>query len=574
MILQSLLHYYEALLPSGKVPPPGYSFETVAFALSLSPSGAILAVEPLAVPVKLNEKKTVDRNPLLQVPEQGVRSSGISAKFLCDNASYLLCLPPDKPRKNERTVDCFSASVQLHTQVLKNCVCPQAQALLAFFARGPEIAQDPQVQAAKKDLAAGGNIVFKMEGQFLHEIPEIRSAWEAWCAKQEKPPERQCLVTGCQAPVALLHPKIKGVKGAKAMGANLVSFNNESSCSYDLGEQGLNAPISEQAAFAYGAALNYLLRTSHQRILLGDSTLAYWAEGDAQEPIDIFAAGLGNVDNPDEVLREVMACLQAGKPIANVELDCPFYVLALSPNASRLSVRFFLRDTFGGMLTHLQAHYSRMRLIHPPFEPEYLTPNRLLSELTLDGNVSKANPLLSGALLRSIVAGTPYPQGLVNALVTRVKAEQKVNYARAAFLKAALAQKGIIKEELFVALNPTCTDTAYVLGRLFSVLEDLQQESAKPAQLNRTIKDSYFTSACATPGPIFARLMKLSQFHLNKLEGGSHVFYAKQIGQLCEMLPAQNLPVRLTLAEQSLFILGYYHQSQVKFNKAKEENNQ
>jgi CRISPR-associated protein Csd1 len=118
-----------------------------------------------------------------------------------------------------------------------------------------------------------------------------------------------------------------------------------------------------------------------------------------------------------------------------------------------------------------------------------------------------------------------------------------------------------------MSLNEQCTDAAYVLGRLFAVLEKVQQEAI--GDINASIKDRYFTSACATPGSVFPILLRLSQHHIAKAEYG----YASdhRIQDILDLLDVKDnpIPARLTLDEQGVFILGYYHQ-RAAFYKSKE----
>ena len=123
-----------------------------------------------------------------------------------------------------------------------------------------------------------------------------------------------------------------------------------------------------------------------------------------------------------------------------------------------------------------------------------------------------------------------------------------------------------------MALNENCNDVSYVLGRMFSLLENIQQ-GANPG-INTTIKERYFNSACATPASIFPILLKLANTHLSKLDGGKAVYFKKKMGALMDkiMMPDEGIPfpARLTSEEQGAFILGYYQETQARY-KGKEE---
>ena len=120
-----------------------------------------------------------------------------------------------------------------------------------------------------------------------------------------------------------------------------------------------------------------------------------------------------------------------------------------------------------------------------------------------------------------------------------------------------------------MSLNAESKYKPYVLGRLFSVLEGVQR-SASPG-INATIKDRFFNSACATPSAVFPLLLKLSNSHLKKMEPGANVYWSQQIGGLIDLLE-EGFPAHLSLQDQGAFILGYYHQTQKRFEKNTKSN--
>ena len=262
--------------------------------------------------------------------------------------------------------------------------------------------------------------------------------------------------------------------------------------------------------------------------------------------------------------------------------DTPFYILGLSPNAARLSVRFFLQDTFGHFIDHVRRHYERLEIVMPQRHRAYLPLWRLLGETVNKKSKDKAaSPLLAGAVMRSILSDTPYPQALYNSVMLRVKADQddkdkhiyKISAEKAAIIKACLLKNFPKGEEVTVALNEESTNTAYVLGRLFSVLEQIQEE-ANP-DINSTIKDRFFNSAAATPGVVFPVLLKMANHHLRKLNDrkGLKITLEKMVTELEGKIEmnGQPIPARMNLNDQGLFILGYYHQTQKRYMKKEEK---
>ena len=392
---------------------------------------------------------------------------------------------------------------------------------------------------------------------------------------------RRCLVTGALAPIAIKHPAIKGVRDAQPTGAALVSFNDRAYASYGHdGQQGYNAPVSKKAAFAYGTALNALIADAQHTRLIGDTTVVYWAGKDSTAAQDVFRGMvLGDDDGnqmTDDTLDAILQKVQNGEAISYHDIDLPydnpFYILGLSPNAARLSVRFFLQGSFGDFLKHIADHHAQMEIVHPKWEKRKHVPMwRLLQEtVNAKSTIQMASPLMAGAMFRAVLTGGKYPVSVFQNILLRIRAEQgdnKINARRAGFLKAYLLRNR--GRRIQVALDENSTDVAYLLGRWFAVLEEAQ-ERANP-DINATIRDRFFNSACGTPAYVFPLLQKLALHHLKKLEGPSKVWIDKLFSDILGKLHVGEIPRHLPLEEQGVFILGYYHQKQKRYEKKEEK---
>ena len=577
MIIQALVRHYEDLTAQNLIAPPGWNQVKASYALELNEQGALLRAASIQENV-LKGKKTVLAPRLMELPAPVKRTAGIAANFLCDNASYILGF--DGKGDEERAKECFAACKALHEQLLFDVDVPAAKALLAFFrCWDPEqAAGHPALQNEISGIMAGTNLVFRFNGAFIHEDPAIHRVWQAHYDEDSGSPTMVCLVTGRETSVEAVHPAIKGVQGAQSSGAALVSFNAPAFCSYGK-EQNLNAPTSKYAAFAYTSALNHLLADREHLFHIGDTTVVCWAEGGEPAFQDAFGAFMfGSQSSYTETeLRDMVGQLLRGNSVlfdeTLLDSDRPFYILGLAPNAARLSVRFFLRNSFSVFLENVQRHYERLEIVKPAFDKFDTLPLwKLLGETVNQNSRDKAaTPNMAGGVLRSILMDEPYPATLLHGALLRIRAEREVSRGRAAILKAYYLKRphpDISKEVLTVSLNPDSADIPYTLGRLFSVLEFVQS-SANPG-INATIKDRYFNAASATPGHIFPILLNLSQKHLRKLEGGWRVYYEKQITELMGVL-SEEFPPRLNLPQQGAFQLGYYHQTQKRYEK-KEEN--
>lgn len=585
MILQALVRCYESLAAAGKLEKPGWSMVKVSCGLELTPEGQIQRLWPL----EIADAKGKKRPQLIKLPAQTKKTVGVVSNFLCENSSYIL--GRDNKGKPERSLECFKACAARHREILAEVEHPMAKAILRFFAGwDPQTAEENAVLAPEwEEILKGGNLVFCMDGVYAQDVPEIAQAWDESYADDEKAEMGRCLVTGQKATVAILHPSIKGIVGAQPSGATLVGFNAPSLESFgkddrDKQGQGRNAPVSTYAAFAYTEALNYLLREPAYHSRLGDTTLIYWAEGAEEEYSSAIAAMMQNDNVEQKDLKDAMEALSGGRVVLWNKLPLNpanrFYILGIAPNAARLAVRFFLQDTFGRFATNLNEHQERLKIVHPAFdERDGLSVWSLLRETANPNSRDKKPPEpLVSALMRAVLMNTPYPAELFIQTEIRLRAEHEVSRGKAAILKAYLLRNVVelnpdnhpYKEVLQVQLNENTTYLPYRLGRLFAVLEALQLK-ANPG-INATIKDRYFNSACATPAVVFPTLVRLAQNHLNKLDGGIKVYYDKMITGLFNAVE-ESYPVRLSLQDQGIFQIGYYHQKQKLFTKKEELEN-
>lgn len=577
MILQALTEYYETLAQSGKISPPGWGDVKVSYALCIGDNGALEQIISVQTPQQKG-KKTVLAPQLMKLPAPVKRSSGVLANFLCDTSSYLL--GTDLKGKPQRALECFRACRALHEKLLGGVDSPSARAVLAFFQtwQPEQAASHPALSACLEEVLSGGNLVFRFNGAYVHADPLVRQAWDDHYQSAEDGPQMVCLVTGKRGPVENIHPSIKNVQGAQSSGAALVSFNAPAFCSYGK-EQNYNAPTSKYAAFAYTTALNHLLADREHVYRMGDTTVVCWAKcgGDVYQNLIGWAFFGQESAYTLADLQSALKNLCGGRAVeldeARLDPDMDFFILGLAPNAARLSVRFFLHNTFGNFLKNAQAHQQRLEIIRPAYDKFDTIPLwKLLDETVNQSSRDKTpSPNMAGEVLRSVLSDAPYPATLLNGVTLRIRAEHTVTRGRAAILKAYYLKapnKDVPKEVLTVSLNPDSSNIPYNLGRLFSVLEGIQS-SANPG-INATIKDKYFNSASATPAIVFPVLLNLAQKHLKKLDSGLRTYYDKQLTKLLSKL-GEVYPARLNLPQQGSFQLGYYHQTQARFEKKEEK---
>jgi len=567
LILQALDSYYERLKDAERIDIPlwGFSRQKIHFALLIDFTGNLIQVLDLR---DIQGSKRIPRQ--LIVPEVVKRTSGPpKPNFLWDNSGYVL--GADNKENPGRCRQAFEKFREFHHEI---GIKPGDEGMAAVLRFLDSWQPEDAPELPHWDDIAGMNLVFRLDRdlQFIHERPAIQDAWLDHHRKNTTGVVATCLVSGAKKPIARLHPDIKGVRGAQVKGAAIVSFNLSAFKSYGK-DQNFNAPVSEDITFNYTTALNHLLRfESRQRVQIGDATTVFWTE--RESPVEGFMRMILSPQDDSGDLKEVRDFLEAvrdGKKLPeNIDdADMKFYILGLSPNASRLSVRFWHVSTVGDIVSKIDQHFKDLSIIKSyNNDPEFPAMWQLLRETAVQRKSENISPLLAGAVMRSILTGSEYPQSLLTAIVTRIRADQTLNYLRAAIIKACITRRNRINNKIMevgMALNSETTDIGYRLGRLFALLEKAQSDAIPGA--NTTIKDRFFGSASATPRTVFPQLMRLAQHHIQKSEFGRVT--DRSIEKVMDGIG--EFPAHLNLEEQGMFALGYYHQRTTIFKKKTKE---
>jgi len=575
MILQALTDYYrrKAADPEATIAPAGVEWKEIPFVLVLTKEGAINNIEDTRAE---HNNKRVGKSFL--VPQSVKRASNIAANLLWDNAEYALGI--DTRGKPERVAQQHTAFRQNLSALLEQL--PEDEGLLAvshFLDDYPLDGLNAQASWAESMTTireTNPNISFRLVAamDLVSGSPAVVDLLTHQSRASAAPEEaRLCLVSGERTTIARMHAAIKGVKGAQTTGGNIVSFN-QTSFTFWGKQQGDNAPVGETAMFEYTTALNHLLRKdSPQRKIIGDTTTVFWAaKADELELAPTLLFGETKPDNPDAYTTAVASLLQTVRNGAYTRSSQPnrFYVLGLAPNAARLAIRNWYVGTVAEMATRIATYFNELELVGKE-KFGYPSLNSLLINLAVQRKYSNIPPKLAGEVLRAVLNGTPYPATLLQAVIRRNKAEQRVNYYRAATLKAYLnrfyAKYTLNQLPFKMALDPQNPSLGYNLGRLFAVLEKTQQD-ANPG-LNSTIRDRYFGAASTTPVAVFALLIRLNGHHLSKLNkenrAGLRVNREKLLGEIAQHF--QTFPNHLNLHEQGAFAIGYYHQMQDFYTK-------
>ncbi|MCG8473853.1 MAG: type I-C CRISPR-associated protein Cas8c/Csd1 [Desulfobacterales bacterium] len=577
MILGALNDYYHRMVadPDTNMPKPGFSEEKISFAVMIDGDGHFKRLLDLR---QTSGKKVVARKMVVPAAENRAGSS-LVPNFFWDNSGYVLGI--DGKGKPERTAQTFGAFKSRHLELAESSGSKSVKAVASFY----ETWSVQQAEALElKDEALDQNLIFWIEGEEapVHEDADVLSLWQS--IKADTAHEGHgapCLVTGKNASIARLHPPIKGVVGGQAAGCAIVSFNLDAFESYGK-KQSFNAPVGQDVAFSYTTALNYLLRRENRRCLtIGDTSTVFWAEKKGPEE-DLLASLFDLPSVPEEEasgedvqtagkVRSILQALRDGKPVEEalekLNPDIRFYILGLAPNQSRLSVRFWYQASFGELAIKVSLHYDALCIERQyKNQPEFPALWQILLETAVQQKRENIPPMLSGALSRSVFTGGRYPETLYSAILSRIRADKEVNYIRAAIIKACLVRNHPYKSgEMTMSLNSERTDVPYLLGRLFSLLEKAQSDAL--GKVGSTIRSRYFSSASATPSIVFPQLLRLAQHHFAKAEYGSAM--DRKVQDLMEDI--HDFPTRMSLQDQGVFTIGYYHQSNANYRKAEKE---
>ena len=599
MILQALTDYYRRKCddpdPAQRLPAFGLEQKEIPFILEINAEGELLQLRDTR---ELHGKKKVAR--IYRVPMGIKKTSGVAANLLWDTLEYVLGV--DTKGKPERVAE-QHAAFRARMAALPEAARQDAgiQAVNRFLDR-MDLAQLERQPAWADALESNAVMSFRLQGDMdlvCQRPAVVHAALDT--TTDDDAPQAMCLVTGEQAPVERLHASIKGVWGAQTSGANIVSFNARAFESYGKTErQGENAPVSRAAAFAYTTALNHLLRKdSPQRMQVGDASTVFWAE--RQAPYETIFGDIFQ-DNPDASTDKVEALLNAvhSGHWGPMDKDLRYHVLGLAPNAARISIRFYHCVTLQELGQRIAQHFDDLALVRGPNDARYPSLKRLLQTVCLAtssqpfGDIDRLPPNLGGAVIDAIFAGenAPFPAMWLNAAIARCRAEQakktqqgaqaqNVPHARAAVIKACLNRQirnanqllpaHLAEKEFLPMLDRTNTHPGYLLGRLFAVLERLQEEAAGGGgKLNSTIRDKYYGAMSSSPSTVFPTLDKLKVAHLKKLPWVKREWFEKLVGEILAAL--HDIPRQLPLPDQGRFALGYYHQRQDFFTKKTDDS--
>lgn len=563
MILKALYEYYQR---HGGLAQIGAQDIRISFVVVVKDDGSFVRVE---------DRREDNQGQLFRVAKAVDRASGIAPNKFWDNIEYTLCYCADA-KKEEKTRNKHQAFIDLCEKISKAFPNNKGMgAVCRFYKNGgvDAVKGDEMWQNMIKIKNAAVNVSFLLEGQ-MHIVAESKEIFTFKDDFSEKV-SAVCLVTGNNAiPVKLT--TATPIAGSQAK-AKLVAFQVSSGYDSYGKEQGDNAPISEEAEFAYTTALNHLLKSRNKKDC-GGRTMVFWASADddtsqkAEEGIFALLGIKTDDDDPDrniENVRQVYKSIYSGA--LSTTTDDKFYFLGLAPNAARIAVVYWKETPLKDFAGEILRHFDDMDIVDTRKEKKsYSGLYQILSNVTLQGKAANVQPNLPEAVIKSIIEGIPYPYTLFAACMRRITAEQKVTIGRAAIIKAYLNRLNQNNKKITTMLDKQNDNQGYLCGRLFATLEKLQERSNGSSNL----AERYMNAACATPAVVFPTILNLSVHHLQKLDGAGGTFYEKTKTEIISKLSADGFPTNLDLNDQGRFMVGYYHQMQYFYTPKGERDNE
>lgn len=554
MLLSRLKEYAEQQMGETLPPlPPLYAMTPVAWIFVLDPDGR--PIEPIS---RIDPSTARGRGKDMPAPEV-VRAGGIKPLLLADNGEYTFGRARD-PRKQQRVDKAHAAYRELLDRCAAATAEPTVRAVQRFYERGGanqlelDEGWDHDLKATFAVLREDGTLCRPID------LPAVQEFWLS-VNTPDSDTDYQCLVCGEHKPAPdRLRAKIKGIRGGHSSGTSIISANSDAFESYGL-KLSRVAPTCLECGEAFTRAANTLIAGEKTSLAVGGTTFIFWTHRNVGFDVGTY------IQDPDPAqVKALLDSVRKGRR-APIEDDTEFYAAALSASGGRAVVRDWIDTTVGSVMENVGQWFDLQQIIDPRDEdptgvaqPRPLNLWRLAVATVRKGDDPRVTT--TRALFRAALDGTPLPIEIAFQAVRRNRAEQGVSRERAALIKLVWLgqpnhERQLAKEQNYmVALDNEHPEPAYHCGRLLAVIESVQY--AALGRVNATVVDRFYGAASATPAVVFGVLLRDTQPRLAKLDAPRRGGLQNRLMEVCGQI--QVFPKTLSLGQQALFSLGYYHQ--------------
>lgn len=565
---------------------PGFASKAVRWAIWLDESGQLIDV------MDLRTEGGGDRRfrncPDLQLGE--LIAGGVTrSHFLVDTSEVVTQLGVDglDAKGQQKAMAKHAYFIQLLEDAGKEC------AVLATCGRF--LRDQVQLTAVRKRLStAKAKPTEKVTFLVGEGFPVCSDAWHPWWrdfrsqlrgeGSRAREPMR-CFQTGELVEPLKTHPKLRGLVavGGQSSGCVLVGFDKDAFTSYGL-DQSANAAVSEEAAAVYTGALNELISQADRPI--ARTLLVYWYKATIA-PEDDPLYWIKGIIPDDSKVEELEAIQRARRLVEGIAegrrsdlAGVSFHAAILSATGGRVMVRDWMEGTLAQIATNAFLWFSDLAICSRDGRRLAKDPGLLATTFSLvRHDPAELAPSLVPELWRAALMGAAIPRVTLTAALTRIRSDMvdpngSPNHARMGLLKAYHVRRTRLQggeDALKPYLNEEHPSAAYQAGRLMAVLAAVQR--AALGDVGASIVQRYYAAASVTPALVLGRLVRLSKFHLGKLQKGMAVWYERILSGIMVRL-GDGLPATLNPEEQSLFALGYYQQMAALYGGKREEESE
>ena len=573
-MITDLIRFFDRYMPKEDKTPFGYKKETIFYALEIDKNGDLINI----VDVSQGDNKGIT----LVCPSDGKpESSGAVPRFLWGSFKYFFRTTKkwDKKSKQFKNVGdkFFLSNKQFHEELLKSADSVEATAVLNFFSN------DRAVNRAFSDSECeaynNGRFALRFQGKYLVENEQMRSLWD------NRKLDGDELYSSFSGERGTARTEVQPQFTMAGTGSGSPLFARKE----DIDSYQLKFPmplISEEDTYKYREALNFMLKTYEIRSMEGtdsdkkdgkskeyryykyctkfgdDLTVLHWAESEDDMDFNPFFSGR----DTSSTLKSVYDKTRTGSAFRRLSIDVPCHVYGLIGKQGRIQEIFSFVEFWNDIVDNAQAHLDRLKIIGLDYIPSIYG---ILSLVMLDGEKEKQYHNLVKSLVVSVLTGADYPDYLYSSVIEKAKTAMvtdKFSVTSLTFVRYVSVIKAVLiknygREDNLMELDAMKEDVAYLLGRVFAVAW-LTVDKDHRNNMDK-VKERWFRAAMETPSLAYGQYLQSARLH------GANEY------KIAEILSKIHVPYpeRLSMKEQGMWTLGYYHQVAYQFKIGRTDEN-